>query len=144
MAKFLSFLLTKNVFRSTQDGQSQAGHTHDRLDQQFSTIAKLLHSCQVLQTPDDVVDAIDKGLPRKDHHEIFVMRLPGVWSFQHMFEPIGIRMSGIASSAEVATKRCKAASSNEPFTPPKAEPDASNPPCFAIARADQWANPWVQ
>ena len=62
MLKYLSLLVHRNIFRSTQDGQAQVGHTHDRLDQEFSTIASVLSRAPRLETPMAFISSIQSGI----------------------------------------------------------------------------------
>ena len=55
VCQWLAWLVLTGKFRSTQDGQGEKGHTHNKLDQRFSVISTILKRTPVMQTPQDMM-----------------------------------------------------------------------------------------
>ena len=76
----------------------EPGHSHDPQDQRFSIIAATLAQCRVLQSPEDFVVTIRRGLKPIRGRPVFADILPGTWDWQQFFDDLGFNASGIAAS----------------------------------------------
>ena len=98
VAKWMSWIQHSGIARQVQDGSGEPGHSHDPQDQRFSIIAAKLAQCKVLQSPDDFVWIIRRGLNPIRGRPVFADILHGTWDWQQFFEDLGFNASHIAAS----------------------------------------------
>ena len=98
VAKWMSLVQHRGVFRQVQDGSGEPGHSHDPLDQRFSVIASHLAMCKVLQTPGDFVNNIRKSLVPIGGRKVFAEILKATWDWKAFFDPLEISAGGIAAT----------------------------------------------
>ena len=98
VAKWMSWIQHSGIARQVQDGCGEPGHSHDPQDQRLSIITAKLAQCKVLQTPDDFVATIRKGLNPIRGRPVFAGILHGTWDWQEFFNDLRFNVSGIAAS----------------------------------------------
>ena len=78
--KRLAWLKAQDKFASTQDGNNEKGHTHDKLDHTFSVIMNILIRMVELETPEDFKRAIEENYKPTGGKSLIVVICPGTWA----------------------------------------------------------------
>ena len=100
MASFLAACVGKPLFDTMELQFLQASHSHNELDQRFSSIAALLQRASVLEDAEEVQSYLEKVLqPAGGRKHVVIEVVNGRWDFQAMFaENCETSMSGLTST----------------------------------------------
>ena len=97
-ATFLASLTARNKFEATECQYLQTGHTHNELDQRFSSVASLLCRAPVLEDPEDFAEWIRSTLKPMGNRQLHVEVLKSTGDFQKWFVPLELQLSGLAAT----------------------------------------------
>ena len=76
----------------------QAGHTHNELDQRFSSVASLLSRAPVLECPCDFVDWIQRHINAPRGRSLLVQVLESTMNFSSWLETVGSKITGLTAT----------------------------------------------
>ena len=96
---FSGWLVATGRFASCSNSFFEVGHTHNVVDQRFSSITRLLRRCQSLQTPGAFADEVQRQLQPTCNREVVVEQLPGAHAWHEFFDHLGVGVSGLTSTA---------------------------------------------
>ena len=96
---FSGWLVATGRFASCSNSFFEVGHTHNVVDQRFSSVTRLLRRCQSLQTPGAFAAEIQQKLQPTCNREVVVEQLPGAHAWHEFFDHLGVGVSGLTSTA---------------------------------------------
>lgn len=96
---FSAYLVASGRADSVSNHFFIVGHTHNRVDQRFSVIGGALKKSPQLQTPQDFLDVIKNELKAGRNAKIHTEHIDAVHDWKAFFQPLGITISGIVSTA---------------------------------------------
>ena len=96
----LAALVGKGMWDSIELQFLQTSHSHNELDQRFSSISALLERASVLEDADEVKSYLEKMLqPAGGRKHVVIEIVPGCWDFQSLFaKNCGMKISGLTST----------------------------------------------
>ncbi len=92
---FLAWLVASGKFETVTNNFFRVGHTHMKLDQRFSVVAKALSAAQVLQTPQAFAAHVEQTV-RYGRLCTDVEINTGAWNWQKWLRGLGVRLTGLA------------------------------------------------
>lgn len=95
---YCAWLVASGKFVSCSDDFFEVGHTHNGVDQRFSTICKLLSRMATIETPSAFMDAVRSRLPPQGGREVHVEILAGTHDWGAFFSVLGVKVSGLTST----------------------------------------------
>ena len=100
MANWLAACVGKSLFDCMELQFLQTSHSHNELDQRFSSIAALLQRAAVLEDAEEVKSYLEKVLqPAGGRKHVVIEVVNGCWDFQAMFaKKCDTSMSGLTST----------------------------------------------
>ena len=98
-ATYMSWLQAIEAFEATQTSRFQVDHTHNEMDQRFSSLATILASAPSLEDPSDFKDWILKHLKPVLGRTLHVEVLDVTFDFKLFFSGLGMQFHGLTTSA---------------------------------------------
>ena len=95
---YVACLEGANRFSGTQVEFFKVGHTHNELDQRYSTAATTLSSAPTLEDPEEFRDWLLANLKPVRGRDLVVEILRGTMDFSQWQQPLGVQMTGITST----------------------------------------------
>lgn len=97
-AAFLSFLIHKRVFRSICCEYLQVDHTHNELDQRFSSLASFIKSADVLQDPEELQEWMATHMKAAAGRALKVEPVSNTWDFKNWMGQVSLHVEGLTST----------------------------------------------
>ena len=96
-AQFCAFLASY-LFETVEVQYMQVSHTHNELDQRFSSMASLIKRCDCLQSLEDLKTYLEQHMRPAQGRALSVHLLGNTWSFKTWFDTTGCRISGLTAT----------------------------------------------
>ena len=96
VASFLSNLVGTEVFADTALERLQKSHTHNEMDQRFSTVSTTLSRAPVLEDPEEFAAWIRAHVKPVGTRQLHVEVLEGTYDFQTWLHGLDVHMCGLA------------------------------------------------
>ena len=97
-ANFLGYCIATEKFESAEVQFMQTGHTHNELDQRFSSVASLLSRAPILEDPTDFADWIRTHVVPPRGRCLHVEVLDATYDFQKWFHGLEVQLAGLAAT----------------------------------------------
>jgi len=98
-ANFQGCLVSRGKFLTAQQQFLPSGHSHNELDQRFSTVATALSRAPTLEDPEEFAHWIREHVKPVRGRRLHVEVLDATYDFQHWFtKAFGFNVSGLAST----------------------------------------------
>lgn len=99
-ASFLSSVIAAGCFRSIQVEFLQVDHTHNELDQRFSSMASAIKGADCIETPADLRQWLQDNMKATAGRDLMVEELPNTWDFRKWISEsdAGLHVRGLAST----------------------------------------------
>jgi len=98
MLSFLAYLVSSGRFATTELQFLQVGHTHNELDQRFSTIATVLSRSPTLEDPEEFAHTIRQHIVPPRNRTLMVELLDSTFDFQSWFATFDSAISGLTAT----------------------------------------------
>ena len=76
----------------------QVDHTHNELDQRFSSLASLIKSADCLQDPDDLCAWMTNHMKASCGRSLKVEAVTNTWNFKDWMGQVGLHVEGLTST----------------------------------------------
>lgn len=96
-ATSMAQLVATDKFQSLEVEFPKTGHTHNELDQRFSTLATTLKRAPVLETPEEFQEYLQENLQEVRGRKIIVEILPSTMNWMKWHAPLDVNISGLAA-----------------------------------------------
>lgn len=98
-AEYCGFLVQQGCFQSVQVEFLQVDHTHNELDQRFSSMCSIVKDEDCLQDPADVVKMLQSKMRPAQGRDLFIEEMPNTWDFRAWFtDCFHMHISGLTST----------------------------------------------
>ena len=98
-AQTCAWYVATKKFESMAQGFLKTGHSHNHLDQRFSTISTALKAAPVLESPEEFRDWIQQNVKPLRGRQLHVEVLDTIMDFQAWQVPMEVHMGGLAACA---------------------------------------------
>ncbi len=99
-AGFCSYLISQQVFSCIETQFLQVSHTHNELDQRFSSLASLIKKAECLETMEEMADFLKANMVPAQNRELMVEITAGTHDFKSWMAPCDFQVSGLTSTAK--------------------------------------------
>lgn len=97
-ASFLSYLVHRRIFKSVQCEFLQVDHTHNELDQRFSSLASFIKAADCLQDPEDLCQWMTDHMKASCGRTLKVESVANTWNFKDWMGQVGLHVEGLTST----------------------------------------------
>ena len=97
-ASFCSWLVSSELFHSVQCEYLQVDHTHNELDQRFSTMASVIKQAETIEDLAELRDYLATHMRPAQGRKLFVELMPNTWDFRGWFESLNMHVQGLTST----------------------------------------------
>ena len=97
-ASFCSWLVSSQLFHCVQCEYLQVDHTHNELDQRFSSMASVIKQADTVEDLTELRDYLATHMRPAQGRELFVELLPNTWDFRQWFESLNMHVQGLTST----------------------------------------------
>lgn len=95
---FCATLVHRGIFQEVEVQYLQCDHTHNELDQRFSTMASKIRKADYLQDPDDLVQLLQGNMTAAAGRELVVEALPNTWNFKDWMVGYDLHAKGLTAT----------------------------------------------
>lgn len=95
---FCATLVHRGIFQEVEVQYLQCDHTHNELDQRFSTMASKIRKADYLQDPDDLVQFLQGNMTAAAGRELVVEALPNTWNFKDWMVGYDLHAKGLTAT----------------------------------------------
>lgn len=95
---FLASLVGAQLFNSVECHYLQTDHTHNELDQRFSTMACCIKQAEVLEDIQDLVDYLRAHMSAACGRDLIIEEISNTMDFKSWFGDVNLHMQGLTST----------------------------------------------
>ena len=97
-ASYLASLISRGLFREIECQYLQCDHTHNELDQRFSTMSSKISKADHLEDPGDLVQYLKDNMTAAAGRDLVVEFLPNTWNFKDWMAGYGLHVQGLTAT----------------------------------------------
>lgn len=95
---YLASPVSRDIFREVECQYLQCDHTHNELDQRFSSMASKIGKADHLEDPGDLVQYLKDNMTAAGGRDLVVELLPNTWNFKEWMVGYGLHVQGLTST----------------------------------------------
>ena len=102
LLQFAAALVATQRFEEVSIAMFRVGHTHNRLDQRFSCVAKLLARASCLETPADYISFLQEHYKPARNVKLVIEEVAGAHHWREFFGHLGMHFAGLTGTRTTA------------------------------------------